>query len=249
MARKLLSLAVAVSVLPSVALAQRPPSRIVVRDLARELACAPQALLLPPAPTMIVVRGEDEKKALFGTGEALIVSGGRQQGMKEGQEYFVRRRIDDQFAVPVTGFLPVSVRTAAWVRIVEVNDRYAVARISYACDGVVEGDYLEPFVRPVIPVNLPPAEPDFSSAGYIIMGNERRQTGAAGDMMVLDRGTEHGIRPGQRLMVFRDTVGGAGPIVRIGEAIAVVVRQDMSVVRIESSRDVVYVGDRLAPEK
>lgn len=249
MARKLLSLAVAFHVLSSVALAQQVPNRVAARDIARELACAPQALVLPPAPTMIVIRGEDEKKALFGTGEPIIVSGGTEQGMKPGQEYYVRRRIDDQFAAPVAGFLPVSVRTAGWIRIVDVNEKYAVARISYACDGVIEGDYLEPFVRPAVPVHLPPSEPDFANAGYIIMGNERRQTGAAGDLMVFDRGSEHGIRPGQRLLAFRDTIGGTGPVVRVGEAIAVIVRQDMSVIRIESSRDAIYVGDRLAPEK
>ncbi len=249
MARNLVSLAVAVVVLSSVALAQQVPNRLATRDLARELACAPQALVVPPAPTLIVIRGEDEGKTLFGTGETVIVSGGAERGMKPGQEYFIRRRIDDQFAVPVTGFLPVSVRTAGWLRIVDVNEQYAVARISYACDGVVADDYLEPFVRPVVPVNLPPAEPDFGNAGYIIMGNERRQVAAAGDLVVFDRGSEHGIRPGQRLLAFRDTIGGTGPVVRVGEATAVKVRKDMSVIRIESSRDAIYVGDRLAPEK
>lgn len=248
MARRLLFLVVGVVVLSSGGYAQAV-GRQAVRDLAREITCAPQAALIPPAPTMRIVRGEDEKKALFGTGEAIIFSGGTAQGVKVGQEFFVRRRIDDQFAVPVTGALPVSIRTAGWVRVVDVNENYAVARITFACDGVIEGDYLEPFVMAVVPVDIPPTQPDYNNAGYIIMGNERRQTGAAGDMMVLGRGSEHGVRPGQRLTVFRDTIGGTGPIVRIGEATVMVVKPDMSVVRIESSRDVVYVGDRVAFQK
>lgn len=250
MARRLLSLVVAVVVLPAPAFAQRiAENRQAVRDVAREIACGPQAVLVAPEQQMRIVRGEDEKKALFGTGEVVIASGGTAQGVKVGQEYFIRRRIDDQFAVPVTGYRPISIRTAGWLRVVDANEHFAVARITFACDGVVEGDYLEPFVRPVAPVTVSSAEPDYDRAGYIIMGNERRQTAAAGDMVVLDRGSDHGLRPGQRLTVFRDTVGGAGPVVRVGEAIALVVRPDMSLVRIESSRDVVYVGDRIAPQK
>jgi hypothetical protein len=249
MARRLLSLVVALVVLSPAVFAQAAPGRQTVRDLARELACGPQAVLVPPEQTMRVIRGEDEKKALFGTDEVVITNGGTAHGVKVGQEYFVRRRVDDQFAVPVNGLLPIGIRTVAWARIVDASVAYAVARITFACDGVIEGDFLEPFVRPVVPVSVARGEPDYASAGFVIMGNERRQTAATGDMVVLDRGAEHGLRPGQRLTVFRDTIGGSGPVLRIGEATALVVKQDMSVVRIESSRDAIFVGDRMAPQK
>ena len=57
------------------------------------------------------------------------------------------------------------------------------------------------------------------------------------------------VRPGQRGTVFRNALEGAGPVVRIGEATAVIVGQETSVIRIDSSRDAVMVGDRVALHK
>jgi len=233
---------------PSV-LAQPPAPRSVVRDPARELACSPQAAVLPPVPAMRIIGGQEPRKKLFGTAEAVIISGGSARGVRVGQEYFVRRVVSDQFAIPLNGFVPISIHTAAWLRVVEVESDVAIATITEVCDGVLEGDYLEPFVRPVLPVAGPVGEPDYAAAGVIVLGDERRQLGAAGSMMVLDRGTYHGVRPGQRATIFRRPFDGTGPVIRVGEATAVIVREDTSVVRIESSRDAVYVGDRVALHK
>jgi hypothetical protein len=224
----------------------RPP---VIRDISRELACGPEAVVLPPVPSIRVIASQEPGKRLFGSGETVIVSGGSTQGVRVGQEYFIKRVVKDQFAMPLAGFIPVSISTAARIRIVDVESDLAFGTIFDACDGVLDGDYLAPYIRPVVPVVEAAGEPDYANAGVIVLGSERRQIGAAGSMMVLDRGTDHGVRPGQRATVFRATLGGAGPVVRVGEATAVVVRQDTSVVRIENSRDAVYVGDRVALRK
>lgn len=227
------------------AFAQLASERPVTRDTSRELACGPEAVLVAPAPSFRIVRGEQPNKMLFGTGEAVIISGGSAQGVRVGQDYAIRRVVNDQFTMPVYGFTTISIRTAGRLRIVEVERDVSIGTVAYACDGVLSGDYLEPYVRPVEPAPLAAGQPDYENTGMIILGNERRQTGGAGDMMVLDRGSTHGVRPGQRLFIFRDTLPG-GPVLRIGEATAVIVRPDTTVVRIEKSRDAVYVGDRVA---
>ena len=224
-------------------------AQVASRDMSRDLACSPQALVLPPEPTMRIVGGQEDKRTLFGNRDAVVVSGGSDQGVRVGQEYFVRRVVKDQFALPLSGFIPVSVRTAGWIRVVEIERHLAIAIVTHACDGILEGDFLEPFVQPVEPSPLPPGEPDYTNAGVLILGDDRRQLGAAGALMILDRGSAHGVRPGQRLTIFRDTLNGDGPINRIGEATTVIVRTDTSVVRIERSRDAVYVGDRVAPQR
>lgn len=224
----------------------RPP---VVRDVAREIACGPEAVALAPVPAIRVLASQEPGKRLFGPGETIIVSGGSAQGVRIGQEYFIRRVVKDQFALPLAGLVPVGIKTAARLRIVEVDTELSFGTIVDACDGVLDGDYLAPFARADVPAMRAAGEPDYADSGVIVMGDERRQIGAAGSMMVLDRGTDHGVTPGQRATVFRPTLDGAGPIVRVGEATAVVVRQDTSVVRIESSRDAIYVGDRVALHK
>jgi hypothetical protein len=241
--------ALCMTVLPSSLLAQAPASRVVVRDLARELACGPQAVVVAPAPTMRVVGSEEPGRTLFGPRDAVIINAGLAHGVRVGQEYFVRRVVKDQFAMSLSGYTPVSVRTAGWLRIVDVDQEAAIATISEVCDGVLEGDYLEPFVRPVVPMTEPAGEPDYAAPGVIVLGDERRQIGSAGSLMVLDRGTNHGVRAGQRSTIFRMTFDGAGPVIRIGEATAVIVRPDTAVLRIERSRDAVYVGDRVALHK
>jgi hypothetical protein len=89
-------------------------------------------------------------------------------------------------------------------------------------------------------------EPDYSDPGHLVLGNERRQMGAKGDMMVLDRGSDHGLRAGQRLTIFRQTAGGTGPIARIGEATAMLVSPESTIIRIDKVTDAVFVGDLVA---
>ena len=231
----------------ALAAAQQPAIRgAIVRDPTVALACSPQATVTPPQASIRLVGSQEARKTLFGTGDAVVVSGGADHGVRVGQEYFVRRFTNDQFALPLTGLPPIGIKTAGWIRIVDVEKDLAIAVVAHACDGMLEGDYLEPFVRPVEPAALPAGEPDYANAGVLIMGDERRQIGADGAMMILDRGSSQGVRPGQRVTIFRDTLGRGAPVSRVGEGTAVVVRQDTTVVRIERARDAIYVGDRAA---
>lgn len=86
---------------------------------------------------------------------------------------------------------------------------------------------------------------DFSNPGRLVLADERRQTGSVGSLMVLDRGSDHGLRPGQRVTIFRPWPSG-GPVLRIGEATAMIVGPETSTVRIEQSSDAIYVGDLAA---
>jgi hypothetical protein len=221
----------------------------VERDRSRELICSPHAVVQPALPSLRIMGGRDLRKALFGTGEIVILSGGTAQGMRAGQEYVARRVVKDEFALPIKGFVPVNVHTAARLRVVQVDENTAAATIVYACDGVEEGDYLEPFVPPVLPAAAAPGEPDYAQAATIVLADERRLLGSAGSMMVLDRGTAEGVRPGQRATIFRRALAGTGPILRVGEATVVVVRDETSVIRIDTSREAVEVGQLVALHK
>jgi hypothetical protein len=81
----------------------------------------------------------------------------------------------------------------------------------------------------------------------LILGDDRRQIGGAGEFMILDRGSDHGVKPGHRLTIFRHTLpDGTGPVSNVGLATVYVVRPETSIVRIEQSVDAVYVGDLVA---
>ena len=65
--------------------------------------------------------------------------------------------------------------------------------------------------------------------------------------MLMNRGSDHGVRAGQRLTIYRETLGGQGPIVDVGRGDRAERRTPQSsLVRIDSSRDAIYLGDLVA---
>ena len=229
---------------PALAAAQQPQTAL-LSGLSRDVACAPASPRVRPTATLVVAAGRDARKTLFGSGDALVIRGGVSQGLKVGDEFFVRRIVDDKFTEQQPGVYPTSISTSGMVQIVEVQAEFSIGVITYACDGVMEGDYLERYQHPVPPSGQAGAAPDFARPGRLILGAERRQVAAPGEFMVLDRGSDHGLRKGQQLTVFRRTVKD-GPVARIGTATVYTVQSETSVIRIDNATDAIYVGDLVA---
>ena len=232
-----------VSAMPAAA---QQPEAASLTGLNRDAACAPSSPSVRPAMVLTVAAGREAKKSLFGVGDALVIRGGTAQGVKVGDEYFVRRVVDDRFSEQQPGVYRNSVHTAGAVQIVEAQADAAVATVTYACDGIMDGDFLEQYQRPVTPSAAVGTTPDFAHPGRFILGAERRQSAAAGQFMVVDRGSDHGLRPGQQLTVFRRTLPEGGPVATVGKATVYTVQPESSVVRIEATTDAVYVGDLVA---
>ena len=229
-------------------MAQAATAHVATRDYSDDVACGARATGMPPDMSIRVGAGREHGKALFGPSEMLVIKAGNAQGVKVGQEYYVRRVITDRFVHPAGDNVPrSSIHTAGWVRIVDAQSDSAIANVIRACDAIEAGDYLELFVKPPVPATAETAgEPDFANPGHLVLGDERRQMGAAGDLMVLDRGSDHGLRIGQRLTIFRTTGDGTGPIARIAEATVMVVSSETSTIRIDKTSDAVIVGDLVA---
>lgn len=216
------------------------------RAVPLEIICAPGSTLTPPVETMKVIGGTERRKQLFGTGETILVNAGTSGGIQTGQHFFVRRVVQDRHAEATADIQPRSIHTAGWVTIVEAEADVSVATIEEACDGVQEGDFLQPLALPEAGAAVAAGVPDFAHPGQVILGDDRRQLGASGSLMVVDRGSDHGVRAGQRVTVFRPTVAGTGPVVAIGEAVIVSTQAESSVMRIRTSREAIQVGDKIA---
>jgi hypothetical protein len=223
-----------------------PARRVVVPDITTPIGCAPQAASTPPAATIRVIGGQEAKKYLYAANDGLVIGAGSAQGLAVGQEYFVRRVVPDRFTVPLSdGTSPISIHTAGWVRIVDVQTNAAIGIVTNACDGIMEGDYLEPFTPPAKPAApIAAGTPDYANPAHIILGDERRQAGGQGSLMVIDRGSDHGLKAGQRLTVYRNS--GGGTVFRVGDAAVVTVHPETSLVRILASHDAIFVGDLIA---
>ena len=214
--------------------------------LTEKLACAPINAPAPPVDGMRVSGSAFHGRVMFGPGDTVVVNAGSQQGVQVGQMYYVRRHVRDNFTPAAPDFVPISIHTAGWVTIVKANDVVSFARVTHACDAVQYGDYLEPFTPSQVPEPLPGGEPDYASPARIVLADERRQIGTEGSMMLINRGTEQGVRAGQTVTIFRPTMDGMGPALDIGRATILSVRQKTSLLRIDSSRDAVFIGDLAA---
>ena len=71
--------------------------------------------------------------------------------------------------------------------------------------------------------------------------------GAPRRLMVIDRGSDDGIRVGQSLTLFHRQ-GAAAPSV-IGTAVVVAIRIDSATIRVERATDVIASGDWAAPQR
>ena len=236
----------AVSAVPAAAQtsASRPAASI---SIPLEQLCGPHAELTRPSMKIRVAAGSERVKTMFGPGEQIIINAGTSQGLRNGQRYLVRRVVEDQFAVAAIGEKSFSIHTAGWITVVETLAESAIATVSEACDGVEVDDYLEPFVVPS-PAPAPPvvSQIDFARPARVVLGDERRQLGGENTIMVIDRGSDHGIRIGQPLTIFRHTMDGKGPNALMGDALVVEVHPETSLIRILRSREAIEVGDLVA---
>ena len=217
------------------------------------VACAPPPTLDTPTGKLLRVIGAQDVVARteFGTGDMLMINGGTEAGVQLNQVYFVRRA--NRFGTYGGGAGHQGARTGGWVRIVAVNESNSVAAFEHVCGPVAANDYLEPFVAPVVPPGADrdeaPGEPDFNSMGQIIVGNEDRNTMAAGEFALVDRGSEHGIAPGTRFALFRSLGVRSMPLAPIGEAVVISVGPTISLMRITRARDAIRGGDFVVPRK
>lgn len=216
------------------------------QDIREQMACAPISLPAPPTAAMRISGSAVHGRMMFGPGEPVIVNAGTKQGVQKGQIYYVRRRVRDNFTPAAPDFIPISIHTAGWVTIVDAKDDLSVATVTHACDGVLDGDYLEPFTDPVVPSAALGGEPDYAHPARLVMADERLQTGSAGTLMLINRGSDHGVRAGQTLTIFRNTLNGAGPLLNVGRATVLSVQPQTSLVRVDASHDAVYIGDLAA---
>ncbi len=214
-------------------------------------ACAPRAVT-GAAPSTDVLRliGAQATVArqLFGAGDLVVVNGGRTRGMELGQQYFVRRPASSRSR---TG--PRAVSTTGWIRVVAVDETTSIALVDFACDGLLAGDHLEPYVVPDIPLDADRTdthgELDFSASGQLLFGDNERTVGAVGDFMVTDVGETRGAAPGTRFAIYRNLNVAGLPLAAVGEAIVVFADPETSVVRLTRVRDAIYSGDLLIPRR
>jgi hypothetical protein len=182
-------------------------SSVLLSAADRALACAPSMTLVPEQarvhPLRVLGAQDTVPRALMGPRDLVVVNAGTGAGVQLDQRYSIRRAYE--FGRPKKGQLQ-TIHTTGWLRIIAVNQTTAIAQIEQVCDGVVAGDYLEPFVAPApLPESSDsaPGTLDFSALARVVFGDEERRMAAPGDFLMLNRGSAP-LVPGMRVAVYRD---------------------------------------------
>lgn len=223
------------------------------------VACALPPQLAVPSPTALHVIGSQEPilRSDFTDRDTLVLDAGTAKGVQLGQRYFVRRPMRPS-GWGVTGVL----HTAGWIRVVAVDETRAIAVADQICSYIKTGDFLVPFVAPILPPDLAVVDrsidPDFKVMGRVLFGDNERENAAVGEYMLIDRGAEQGLAAGSRFAIYRDVrrwgaVDASGeaalPLAAVGEGVVVTTGPTLSVLRILSANDAVHRGDYVVPRK
>lgn len=214
------------------------------------LACAPKAVYEMPARPLRVTGGQDDvERRMFRTGDLVTINAGTDNGIEIGQEYYVRRVLTDGDRV-VSRAAPGNIQTLGWIRVYAVDKEMSLTTVTYACDTIDVGDYLEPLVLPVVPVVQAEApKPQRSNYARIMFGLDRRRSFAERDYFVIDHGSDHGVSVGARFVVYHDKQIPGNFLYELGEAVAVDVTPETSTLQVTISRSSFSAGDYVAIRK
>lgn len=218
----------------------------------KRLSCSDLPTYSEPKPEHRLASAHEadgKMRRQFAVPDTLMIPGGTGAGLQVGQQFFVRRLLLSPNHEKPSTRLPGTVHTAGWITIVGSDNFAALARIDHACDGFLKGDYLEPFAATALPTAVAtPGDTNFDDMGKLLFGNDGRRSFANGDLIVINRGSTHGITAGARLGVYRDVKSG-GPLVPVGQAIVLTVGADTATVIADRVRDSLTAGDWVGVQK
>lgn len=250
--RRAAAAAALVTVLSTAASAQRGPAPGMtgVPEDVLAAVCAPRMAFDIPDQSLRVTGGQESfVRRSYAPGDLVTINAGTINGIEVGQQYFVRRLRVEANQRP-SRLTPGHIRTAGWIKVWAVDDEMSLATIEHACDTIDVDDYLEPFVMPVVP--KPVAErfkAQRDNYGRILFGTDYRRAFGKGDFFMVDRGSDHGVAPGDRFAIYRNKHQAENFLYDLGEAVAVEVNAETSTLQATISRDAFIAGDLVALRK
>lgn len=180
-----------------------------------EMECAGFIEYRPPAPNRLEIVGaeQEQEQRTYAEGDYLYLSGGAQQGVREGQEFSVvrpRGRFKTRFSRK-KGSLGMYTQELGRVRVVETKQNVSVALVTRSCgDQMLLGDLLRevaqrpaPVVRAEQPLLDRFADPTGKQQGRIVLARDGREVVSKDQVVFIDLGTEDNVRPGDYLTVYR----------------------------------------------
>lgn len=226
-----------------------PPARpkiIPIAPALLETICRPSRPALADGPAGVIEAHRHENgRQLYAKGDELLITGGADKGLLAGENYLVTR------LYPVNRdarFPEYGEHTAGLIQIVDAGEQTSTGVVVHACNELMRGDVLTAFL-PLLASDIAPAgTPSFDEAARILFGDATQLFGAPRRFLVIDRGSDHGLRAGQRMTLFRQKGEGLQRVI-VGEAVVIALRSDSSTIRVDRATDAIEFGDFAAPQR
>lgn len=202
------------------------------------------------------VFGNDTVKYNLTVGDIVYVDGGMAAGLSPGVVYTIVRPLEllkNPDTRQVVGRL---YQYQGRLRLLTVQDQVAIAEIVQACDSIVDGAGLKPFVPEPVPLgrrtglrppNVPVSAEALADDPLILRAKDDLVSLGEDHVVFVNLGADSGAAPGDLYTIYRKNVGNKPPLV-LGELAVLSVGTRGAVARILASRYPIYVGDKLEPK-
>ncbi len=185
---------------------------------------------------------------IFGEGDVIYLTQGRNQGIQPGDEFGVIRKTDN-VKHPGTGqLMGAFIRRMGKVRVMLTQEDTSTAVIEMSCEDIHFSDELVPWEP--IPIPRRSSMPPFDRYDVTPSGGEQGQlvalpapfvNAAAGHIVQTDLGLASGVKPGDVLTLYR--LRRDLPLTKLGQGIVLTVESTSSTVMIHNSVRELVVGD------
>jgi len=209
--------------------------------------CTDLPVTTRPVPRLVVAGPHVTDGRTAMTGGLIVINRSDDDGLAIGQRYVAQRmRADKQlFSARNEDFGDLRVAGVVTVRAIDENN--ALASIDFACDSVETGDMLEPYIERYLPsVAMPALKPLFTDRARLLFGVDNRVMFGTGDVFSIERGTVHGVTPGDRYAIYRDFHNNL-PLVYVADVVVMTVEGLTSRVVVTQTVDSIEPGDIAVP--
>ncbi len=252
MMRRIPAFALMGLMVPSLVAAQNIGPRTL---LPLHVACASVPVdAIPSAPHRIHGVQHPDSRQTLAPGDVAVIRLGEGQAPDVGQT-FIAHRADVARDTSRRGDGVTSYRAVGMVTVTAVDRRFALARVDRVCGELLLGDALHSGTLAELPAVEASGEPSFDDRARVAPGADRRASFGDGDILAIDRGTTHGVVPGQRFAIYREPASRGGyreplttrsdelPLVELGEVVVVEVADHAAKAVVVKTTDAILSGD------
>ncbi len=157
-----------------------------------------------------ITSNKREDRQFLAEGEVVYMNAGVEQGVKVGDRFLILKTVARKLMHPTLAKKNLGdvVKQVGVVRVITAQSKGSVAVIERCLDTIEIGDRLVKFVEPAnIPLQLrtDTSEPVkvAPNAGLVVYARDAKLHAAGGDMVILDKGANDGLKVGDVLLAVR----------------------------------------------